>query len=59
MDGTDPVQRDFQVRFYPTLVLLDRTGKVLFRGEGGTESNLFRLERAMTTAQRSTQTARR
>lgn len=59
LDGTDPVQRDLQVRFYPTMVLLNRQGKVLFRAEGGTESNLFRLDRALAAATRPTQTARR
>ena len=55
----DPVQRDFQVRFYPTMVLLDRRGKVLFRGEGGTESNMFRLEKALTSARKASPLARR
>ncbi len=59
LDGTDPVQRDLQVRVYPTMILLDRRGKVLFRAEGGTESNLFRLDKALAAASRSTQTARR
>ena len=59
LNDNDPVQRDFQVRFYPTMVLLDRRGRVLFRGEGGTESNLFRLEKAMKSAQRVSATARR
>jgi len=59
LDGTDPVQRDLQVRVYPTMILLDRRGKVLFRAEGGTKSNLFRLDKALTAATRSTQTARR
>ncbi len=59
MDGSCPVQRDFQVRFYPTMILLDRKGKILWRAEGATESNLYRLDRALAATERPTQTARR
>ena len=59
MDGTCPVQRDFQVQFYPTMVLVDRRGKILFRAEGATERNMYRLDQALAAAQKPMQTARR
>ena len=59
MDGTCPVQRDFQVQFYPTMVLVDRRGKVLFRAEGATERNMYRLDQALAATQQPMRTARR
>ena len=59
MDGNCPVQRDFQIQYYPTMILLDRRGKIVWRAEGATPSNLFRLDRALAATERPTQTARR
>ena len=59
MDDTDPVQRDLQIRFYPTLVLLNRQGQVVFRAEGGTETNLARLDRALAAGGKALPMARR
>ena len=59
MDGTCPVQRDFQIQFYPTMILVDRRGKVLFRAEGATERNMYRLDQALAATQEPTRTARR
>jgi len=59
MDGNCPVQRDFQVQYYPTMILLDRRGKIVWRAEGATPSNMFRLDRALAATERPTQTARR
>ena len=59
MDGTCPVQRDFQVQFYPTMVLVDRRGKVLFRAEGATERNMYRLDQALAATRQPMRTARR
>ncbi len=44
MDGTCPVQNALQVQVYPTMVLLDRTGQILWRDRGATPATLERLE---------------
>ncbi len=45
MDGTCPVQDAFQVQFYPTMVLLDRQGRILWREQGATDVTLARMDR--------------
>jgi thiol-disulfide isomerase/thioredoxin len=45
MDGKCPVQEAFQVQFYPTLVLLDRQGRILWREQGATDVTLSRMDR--------------
>ena len=45
MDGTCPVQDAFQIQFYPTLVLVDRQGRVLWREQGATDVTLARMDR--------------
>ncbi len=44
MDGKCPVQEAFQVRFYPTMILLDRDGKILCRQEGATTETLAKID---------------
>jgi thiol-disulfide isomerase/thioredoxin len=45
MDGACPVQDAFQIQFYPTLVLLDRQGRILWREQGATDVTLARMDR--------------
>lgn len=45
MDGTCPVQTAFQIRYYPTMILLDRNGRILCRAEGATPETLARIDR--------------
>ncbi|QEH36847.1 Thiol-disulfide oxidoreductase ResA [Aquisphaera giovannonii] len=45
MDGTCPVQEALQVQYLPTMVLLDRQGKVLRREQGANEQALARMDR--------------
>ena len=45
MDGTCPVQDAFQIQFYPTLVLVDRQGRILWREQGATDVTLARMDR--------------
>jgi thiol-disulfide isomerase/thioredoxin len=45
MDGTCPVQDAFQIQFYPTMVLLDRQGRILWREQGATDVTLARMDR--------------
>jgi peroxiredoxin len=44
-DDPCPVKEAFQVQFYPTMVLIDRSGKILERQQGATEITLSRLDR--------------
>ena len=52
-NGECPVQRALQIQFYPTLVLLDRDGRLLAREHGATEITLARIDRAIAAALRS------
>jgi thiol-disulfide isomerase/thioredoxin len=45
MDGTCPVQDAFLIQFYPTLVLVDRHGRILWREQGATDFTLARMDR--------------
>ena len=45
MDGTCPVQEAFQVQFYPTMVLVDRQGRIIWREQGATDVTLARMDR--------------
>jgi thiol-disulfide isomerase/thioredoxin len=45
MNGTCPVQDAFHIMFYPTLVLVDRHGRVLWREQGATDMTLARMDR--------------
>lgn len=58
-DGDCPVQGDFRVQFYPTMILLNRNGKVLTKIQGATQDNLLRLDNAIEAALQPAQTARR
>jgi thiol-disulfide isomerase/thioredoxin len=53
MDGTCPVQQALLVQFYPTLVLVDRDGRILAREQGATDATLPRMDRAIAAALRS------
>lgn len=45
MDGACPVQEAFSIQFYPTMILLDREGRVLLREQGATDATLARVDR--------------
>ena len=45
MDGTCPLQEAFQIQFYPTMVLVDRQGRILWREQGATDVTLARMDR--------------
>ena len=53
MDGSCPVQKVLQVQFYPTMVLVDRNGRMLGREQGATDVTLARMDRAIDLALRS------
>jgi hypothetical protein len=48
--GSCPVQQALQVQFYPTLVLLDRDGRILAREQGATDTTLIRIDKAIAQA---------
>ena len=45
MDGSCPVQDAFQIQFLPTMILLDRQGRILRREQGSTDVTLARIDR--------------
>jgi thiol-disulfide isomerase/thioredoxin len=51
-EGTCPVQQALQIQFYPTMIVLDRDGKLLAREQGATEVTMARIDRAINTALR-------
>ena len=53
MDGSCPVQQALQIQFYPTMILVDREGRMLAREHGATDATLPRMDRAITTALRN------
>jgi thiol-disulfide isomerase/thioredoxin len=50
MDEPSELREHFGVSAYPTVVLLDRRGKVLFKGQGGDPATLGQLEAAIERA---------
>ena len=51
-EGSCPVQQALQIQFYPTMILLDRDGKLLAREQGATEATMARIDRAINMALR-------
>ncbi|MFO0910040.1 MAG: redoxin domain-containing protein [Isosphaeraceae bacterium] len=49
-DGSCPVQEALHVQALPTLILLDRQGRILWRGEGATPATLARLDHMIASA---------
>jgi thiol-disulfide isomerase/thioredoxin len=49
-DGSCPVQQALQIQFYPTMVLVDRDGRLLAREQGATEVTMARMDRAIASA---------
>ena len=47
-----PLARWFEVDRFPTLVLLDRWGRVVWKGQGGRSETLDELDRVLTTLMR-------
>jgi thiol-disulfide isomerase/thioredoxin len=50
LDGNCPLQKAMQVQAYPTLILLDRQGRILWQDQGATRTTLARLDRMLTQA---------
>ena len=53
-DGSCPLQEALHIQAFPTLVLVDREGRVVWRDQGATPATIARLERlVLETAPRS------
>ncbi|GAC1474930.1 MAG: hypothetical protein NVSMB9_26270 [Isosphaeraceae bacterium] len=48
-DGSCPLQEALHIQAFPTMVLVDRQGRVLWRDQGATSSTLARLDRFLAT----------
>jgi thiol-disulfide isomerase/thioredoxin len=49
-DGSCPLQEALHVQAFPTMVLVDREGRVLWRDQGATPATLARLDRFLASA---------
>jgi thiol-disulfide isomerase/thioredoxin len=49
-DGSCPLQEALHVQAFPTMVLVDRDGRVLWRDQGATPATLARLDRFLASA---------
>jgi thiol-disulfide isomerase/thioredoxin len=52
LDGSCPLQQALRVQFYPTMVLLDRDGRILQFEQGATDATLGRIDRSIVSASR-------
>ncbi|WP_435017376.1 redoxin domain-containing protein [Tundrisphaera sp. TA3] len=59
MDGPCPLRDALHVQALPTMVILDRTGKIQWRGEGATAATLARLDRVIASRTSGGDTVRR
>lgn len=50
LDGTCPLQKALHVQAYPTLILVDRQGRILWQDQGATRTTMARLDRMLTMA---------
>lgn len=49
-DGKCPVQESLHIQAFPTMILIDRTGQIVWRDQGATPSTLARLDRRILEA---------
>jgi thiol-disulfide isomerase/thioredoxin len=57
-DGSCPLQEALHIQAFPTMVLLDRQGRVLWRDQGATPATLARLDRMISDSTRGGETRR-
>jgi thiol-disulfide isomerase/thioredoxin len=54
MSGMDaetcPLQQALHIQAFPTIILVDRQGNILFTGQGATSANMARLDQILTEA---------
>lgn len=52
-DGPSPVQESLNVQSFPTMILIDRTGRVVWRAQDAAPMTLARLDRVLDATARS------
>jgi thiol-disulfide isomerase/thioredoxin len=52
-DGSCPLQKTLKVSAFPTMILVDREGRILWRDQGSTPVTLARLDRFLATSTRA------
>jgi thiol-disulfide isomerase/thioredoxin len=57
-DGSCPLQEALHIQAFPTMILVDRQGRVLWRDQGATPATLARLDRIITSTPRADETRR-
>ena len=57
-DGSCPLQEALHVQAFPTMILVDREGRVLWRDQGSTPTTLSRLDRFLASASPADDTRR-
>jgi thiol-disulfide isomerase/thioredoxin len=50
LDGSCPLQQALNIQFYPTMVLIDRDGRILHTEQGATDATLGRTDRSIALA---------
>jgi thiol-disulfide isomerase/thioredoxin len=59
MDGEScPVQEALHIQAFPTLILVDRQGRILWRDQGATPATLAKLDHFIASATKSDDTRR-
>lgn len=53
IDGNCPIQAAFHVQAYPTMILVDKQGHILWRDQGAAVGTLARLDRVLETNAKS------
>ena len=49
-DSASPVQEALHIQAFPTMILIDRSGRVVWRDQGATTTTLARLDRILATS---------
>jgi thiol-disulfide isomerase/thioredoxin len=57
-DGSCPLQEALHIQAFPTMILVDREGRILWRDQGATPATLARLDRVLAAAPTGTETRR-
>ena len=52
-DGRSAIQEALQIQAYPTMVVVDREGRIIWRDQGATEVTLARLDRVLDPSKRT------
>jgi thiol-disulfide isomerase/thioredoxin len=57
-DGSCPLQEALHIQAFPTMILVDRQGRVLWRDQGATPATLARLDRIISSTPKADETRR-